>query len=128
MPYFGCGKCVKIDRWETGPQIAEQFLVPLQPERGVVAALQEYLVAAQGDGLLDFLVQHFTRQYVGIAISGLPVEGAEVADSSADIGVVDVAVDVVGAIRFGVQHAAYGIGRTAQSHEVAAVKERHALL
>ena len=69
----------------------------------MIAALQEDLVAAQGDRLLDLLVELLARQDVGVGVAGLAVERAEVADGGADVGVVDVAVDVVGAIRLGVQ-------------------------
>ena len=37
--------------------VAEQFLVPLDLQIGVHSALQQDLVAAQGDGLLDLPVQ-----------------------------------------------------------------------
>ena len=65
-------------------------------------------------GLLDLLVEHLARQDVGVGVAGLAVEGAEVADGGADVGVVDVAVDVVGAVRLGVQPAADGVGGPAE--------------
>ena len=96
-------------------------------KRRVHAALHQDLIAAQGDRLLDLLVEHLARQDVGIGIAALAVEGAEVADGGADVGVVDVAVDVVGAIRLGMQPAADGVGGPAQGGQVAAVEQGAAL-
>ena len=78
---------------------------------GWIAALHQDLVAAQGDRLLDLLVQLLARQDVGVGVARLAVEGAEVADRGADVGVVDVAVDVVGAVRLRVQPRRDGVRR-----------------
>ena len=94
----------------------------------MIAALQQRLIAAQGDGFLDLLVEHLARQDVGVGIGALAIERAEVADGGADVGVVDVAVDVVGAIRLGMQTATDGVGGPAQGGQVAAVEQGHALL
>ena len=40
----------------------------------MIAALQERLVAAQGDRFLDLLVEDFARQHIGIGVAGLAVE------------------------------------------------------
>lgn len=55
-------------------QIAQQILVPIQLERGMVAALQQRLIAAQRDGLLDLGVKLLTRQYIGVLRPALAVE------------------------------------------------------
>src|SRR6516225_8702221 len=91
------------------------------------SALHEDLVAAKGDRLLDFPVNLFARQDVGIRICALAIERAEVANGGADVRVVNVAVYVVSAIRLGVQATANGVGGAAQRWQVAALKERHAL-
>src|SRR5207248_456544 len=87
----------------------------------------ERLVAAQGDRLLDLLIDDLARQDVGVVVRGLAVEGAEVTDRGADVGVIDVAVDVVSAVGLGVEPAADGVGGPAQSSEVAAVEQGEAL-
>ena len=92
------------------------------------AALHERLIAAQGDGLLDLLVELLARQDVGVGVAALAVEGAEVADGGADVGVVDVAVDVVGAIRLRMQPAADGVGGAAEGRQVAAVEQGDAFV
>ena len=50
-------EAVDVDLRETPLDVAEQFLVPLDLQIGVHSALQQNLVAAQGDGLLDLPVQ-----------------------------------------------------------------------
>src|SRR5262249_18622055 len=94
----------------------------------MIAALQKNLVAAELDGFLDLLIEDLARQNVGIGVAALAVEGTEVADGGADVRVVDVAVDVVGAIRLGMQTASDGVGRAAQGVQVAAVKQGEALV
>jgi hypothetical protein len=94
----------------------------------MIAALQERLIAAQRNGFLDLLVDDLARQHVGAGVAGLAVERTEVADRGADVGVVDIAVDVVGAIRLGVQASADGVGGAAQKRQVAASEEREALV
>ena len=103
-----------------GLQVAEQFLVPFELERRVHAALHQDLVAAEGDRLLDLLVELLARQDVGVGVARLAVERAEVADRGADVGVVDVAVDVVGAVRLGVQPHRDRVGGPAELVQVAA--------
>src|SRR5262249_5758753 len=106
----------------------EQVLIPFQLETGVQAALHQGLVAAQGDGFLDLLVNLLTGEDVGVGVLALAVEGAEVADGGADVGVVDVAVDVVGAVRLGVEPAADGVGGPAEGVQVAAIEQGDAFL
>ena len=76
--------------------VAEQLLVPRQVQRGVHAALQEDLVAAQGDGLFDLAEQFLAAEDVAAGLARRSRKGAEAAAAEADVGVVDVAIDVVG--------------------------------
>ena len=92
------------------------------------AALHEDLIAAERDRLLDLLVEFLAGQHVGFGIVGLAVEGAEVADRGADVRVVDVAVDVVGAVRLRVQPLRDGVGRLPESVQVAAGEELDAFV
>ena len=92
------------------------------------AALHERLIAAQRDGFLDLLVNLLARQDVGVGVVALAVEGAEIADGGADVGVVDVAVDVVGAIRLRMQPAADGVGGAAQGRQIVAVEQGDAFV
>ena len=109
-------------------QIAEQFLVPFELQRRVHPALHEDLVAAEGDRLLDLLVELLARQDVGVGVARLAVEGAEVADGGADVRVVDVAVDVVRAVRLRVQPQRDGVRGPAEFVQVAAREQRDALV
>ena len=58
------------------------------------AALHQDLVAAQRDRLADLLEQHVAIQHISLGVVDLAIERAEIADRRADVGVVDVAVDV----------------------------------
>ena len=89
----------------------------------MIASLQQGLVAAQGDGLLDLLVEHLAGQDVSVGIAALAVEGTKVAHGRADVGVVDVAIDVEGAVRLRMQPARDGVGGPAQGVQVLAVEQ-----
>ena len=68
---------MQIDFGKMCLEIAKHLLVPVQLQGRMIAALQEYLIAAQGNRLFDFLVQHFARQHIGVGVAALAVEGAE---------------------------------------------------
>ena len=73
---------------------AEQVLVPVDAQVGVVAALHEDRRPAQRQRLLDLLEDHRPRQHVALAgVARSPVEGAERAVGVADVRVVQVSVD-----------------------------------
>ena len=73
---------------------AEEILVVVDPEVGVMAALHEEPGAADRERLLDLLVDHRLRQEVALAhVAGPAVERAEVAVGDADVRVVEVPVD-----------------------------------
>src|SRR5262245_14527454 len=78
------------------------------------------MVAAEGEGLLDLLVQLLAGEDVGVRVVRLAVEGAEVADRGTDVRVVDVAVDVVRAVRLRVQPRGDRVGGPAESVQVVA--------
>ena len=75
---------------------AEQILVPGDRQVGVVAALQQQLVAAERPGLVDLAEDLLEAEDVAFGMADGAVERAEVAAGDADVGVVDVAVDDVG--------------------------------
>ena len=62
----------------------------------MMPALHEDLRAAQGEGLLDLLVDLIEGDDVGVGVVFDAVEGAELAIDVADVGVIDVAIDDVG--------------------------------
>ncbi len=73
---------------------AEEVLVVVDGEVGVVPALHEDAGAADRECLLDLLEDDRLRQQVALgAVAGPAVEGAEVAVGDADVRVVDVAID-----------------------------------
>ena len=75
---------------------AEQILVPRDRQVRVVAALQQQLIAADGDRLVDLAEDLLEAEHVAVGRADRTVERAEVAARDADVRVVDVAVDDVG--------------------------------
>ena len=75
-----------------------------------------------------FLIDHFSGQNIRLGIRALPIEGTEVADGGADIAVVDVAVDIVRAIGFGVEPAANAVSGPAYGCQIATAEQRYAFI
>ncbi len=75
---------------------AEERLVVLHAELGVVAALEHHLGGAEVDRLAAAAQDLVERVLPALLVLGGAVEGAELAGRHADVGVVDVAVDDVG--------------------------------
>ena len=111
-------EAVHIDLGETGLDVAEQLLVPLEFQRRMEATLEEDLIAADRDHLRDLAHQHFAIEDVALGMLRWPVEGAEIAHRRADVGVVDVAIDVVGPPRLGMEPGGDGVGSAADGGEV----------
>ena len=79
---------------------AEEILVVVDPEVGVMAALHQEPGPADRERLLDLLVDHGLRQEVALAhVAGPAVERAEVAVGDAHVRVVEVPVDDEGHLR-----------------------------
>jgi hypothetical protein len=106
----GSGLFVGILRLD-GP---EQFLVPLNRRIGIVAALQEQLVAADGDRLVDLAEDLLEAEDVAFVGADVAVERAEVALRHADVGVVHVAIDDVCDDAVGVFLQADAVGQLAE--------------
>ena len=102
--------------------VAQQVFVPLERQLGVQSALHQNLIAPQVDGFLDLLQQHVAIQQVAFGVLRLAEERAEVAHGRADVRVVDVAVDVVRAIRLGMQAARHRVGRAPQCRQIVALQ------
>ena len=84
---------VQVDR-VARLDLAEEVLVPVDAEVGVVAALHEDRRPAERQRLLDLLEDDGPRQHVALARVARPaVEGAERAVGVADVRVVEVSVD-----------------------------------
>src|SRR5678815_3803327 len=86
------------------------------------SALHQDAGTAQVDGFLDLAEDRFLRQEVAFGMPQGTVEGAEATIFSAEIGVVDVAVDDVADYALGVQLAAYCVGRHADADQVIALE------
>ena len=89
---------------------SEQIEVVVERQIGIHAALHEDLGASECGEFGDFLMDLFFGKGVGIVVVSIATECTEGAASSADVGVVDVAVDDIGPDRFAVNLAAAGIG------------------
>ena len=96
---LGRTEAVHVDAGEVRLDVREQLFVPLELQMRMQAALHQDLVAPESDGLPNLLEEHVAIKHVGVGVVDFPVEGAEIADGRADIGVIDVAVDVVGSER-----------------------------
>ena len=86
-------------RWICGKRCLielQHVLVKLDSQVGMQSALHQHPRAAQRNHLLDLRVNIFERQDVPVLGPQRPVERAERAILGAEIGVVDVPVDLVG--------------------------------
>ena len=97
-------------------QVGEKPLVEVNAQLRMQAALQQQLVAAQTERAVDFfavLLHRGDERPVGLV--GFAVEVAELAARNADVGDVDVAVDLPGHhLRVGNHGAAYLVGHERQ--------------
>ena len=107
---------------------AEQLLVVLDPQVRVQPALEQDLVPAQGQRLLDLGRELLLGQQVPLARRQVAVERAEGALGDADVRVVDVAVDDVGDDALRMEPLAHGVGEQAQLQQVGLAEERDPLL
>ena len=89
-------KAVQVQLREALLDRAQQIFVIVDAQIGIQAALHENAGAAERDGLLDLLQDGVEREDVAVLRAHGPVEGAEGAILGAEIGVVDVAIDLVG--------------------------------
>ena len=95
-----------------GLDVAEQLLVPLERQLRVHAALQAGSGRRPGrSSRRSSRSSVVAVDDVGVRVAEPARERAEAAAARADVRVVDVAVDVVGAIRLGVQPPRDGVGR-----------------
>ena len=85
-----------VDLRELFFDVREHVQIPVQGQRRVVSTLHQDLVSPQSNGFLDLLIQLFFGDDVGIFVLGGAIESAELAVDVADVGVVDVAIDIVG--------------------------------
>ena len=107
-----------VDGGEVAFDVAEDVKIPVEREFGVQTPLHQDLVAAEGDGLADLVEQHRAVEDVRLGVADLAIKGAKVADRRTDVGVVDVAIDVVGPVRLGVELAAHKVGGLPERQEI----------
>ncbi len=119
-------EAVDVNLRVLGFDATEQFFVPLEFELGMQPALQQDLVATEGDGLFDLLENLFERKDVSFRRFWFAIERAEIAHRGADVGVVDVAIDVVRAVRLRMESARHLIGRAAERGEIVRLQQRKA--
>ena len=114
--HFGRTERMKPDPGEHPFQVAEQLFVEVDAELRMQPALQQQLVAAQRKRLRDLFAVLLARGDEGaLRIVGLAVEIAELAARDADVGDIDVAVDLPRHDRrVGDRRTPYGVGRCGQ--------------
>ena len=102
---------MEFDVGEFAFQGREERFVPAEVEFRMQTALEQQLVAAEGDGFANLLTVFVKGGDVGaVPVGEAAVEVAEFAATDADVGNVDVAVDLPGDGVAGVELAATGVG------------------
>ena len=128
---FRRGEAMEPDPGEALLDAREEPLEPFDFEVRVDAALHQHAGTAHLLGLCDFLADGLEVEDVAFLRARAferPVESAKGAVLSAEVGVVDVAIDDVGDYAFGVEAAAHGIRFKAQADEVGGVEMVKSLL
>ena len=106
-------------------QLPEESLIPLDAVAGMQPALQQKLVAAECFQLGDFRQIVFERQGISLfRLVGPAVEIAEFAAGKTDVGVVDVAVDLIADALLGDVRIAGGLRLSAEFVERCVAIER----
>ncbi len=92
------------------------------------ASLHQDLVPAELDGFSDLLEQLLAIKHVSLGALRRPVKRTKVANRSADVCVVDIPIDVVGAIALRMQSIRNGKGSLADRAQIRTLQERQSLL
>ncbi len=93
---FRCGKTVQVNGGKTLLDGAKQIFVVVDLQIGMQAALKKNAVAAEFQHLFDFLKNFVEAENVAVLCADGAVERAEGTVLGAEIGVVDVAINLVG--------------------------------
>ncbi len=119
MAHLGSPQRIEPQRRIAALQVAEQGFVEVDLQIGVQPALQQQLVAAQPESLLDLAVVLLAgSDEVLLRLVRLAVEVAEAAARNADVRDVDVAVDLPGDdLWVGNRFAPQPVGRGSQLEE-----------
>ena len=91
-------------------------------------ALHQDLIAAKFHSFFDFLKDDVCIQNVSLSIINLSVKRTEIADGCTDVGIIDIPVDVVSAVRLWMHTLTYGISSTAEFVEAAFSHQNHAFV
>jgi hypothetical protein len=92
---LGWAEAVNVDGWKVASYVSQQFLIPLQLEAWMQSTLHQDLIPTQRHSLADFGQKLFAWQDIPLGTLGRAVERAEVTNGGANIGVIDVPIDVV---------------------------------
>ena len=115
---------VDIDHWIMPFDFGQHFLVPIEFEFWMQSALQQDLVAAKSHCFGNLFQQLRAVENVTLLMFGAAVKSAKIADRRADVGVIDVAVDVVGTKRLGMQSDRHLIGGSTERRKIVATGDR----
>ena len=102
---------------------AEEPLVELDAEVGMEPSLEQDLVPAERQRLLDLRGELLLREEVSLLRGQVAIEGAEGALGGADVRVVDVPVDDVRDDPLGVLALAHGVGQHSELQEITVAQE-----
>ena len=128
MINFRRAEAVDVDLRKVALDVAQQFFVPLELELRMQAALHQNLIAAELDRFLNLLQQLVALEHVAFRMLRRAIERAEIADRRADVRVVDVAIDVVGANRLRMQPPRDGVGGAAERRQIVRFEQPHAFV
>src|SRR5712692_3731817 len=117
--------------WKAPLNATEHLLVPINLQVGMQSALHQHAGAAQFDGFTNLVVNGVEIENVSFFSAWpfeWPIESAEGAILSAEIGVINIAVDNVRDHTFGMKLAARRIGFHADADEVIRLEHVERLL
>jgi len=81
----------------------QEVLVPMERELRVETTLQEDLIPSKRESFLDFSEERLVIDDVGLGIAGLAIKCTKSASSDTNVRVVDVPIDVVRTVGFGMK-------------------------
>ena len=121
------GQRLDVDSWEAFLESGDHLAVPLEIEFRMQAADDVELGDRLGIALAGAFPDVFERHLIGGGVTLLAPEGAELAGGDADVGRVDVPIDVVVG-RIAVQTLAHDVSQVTETKQIVGAVEREAVV
>jgi hypothetical protein len=126
--YFGRAQCVQLECGIKFFQAAEQVNIELKAQAGMVAALQQELVAPVTEGLFYLLPVGVNICDIGFGVTGYAVEIAKLTVCNAHVGSVHIAVYLPGDLAVRHLFQAQLVGQEHQFGQRGVFKQEHPFL